>query len=175
MLISTHLTYHFTFLAVTCWNFSVLKLSSLLNPHPHPPHNKRALWGLDFKKAPSLNRPVEWTCSRSRCTQSSSRLCGDAGGRVVAPSLVKGKRNSNSHQIIFLHQHFAHKLGATSELRLTFESFATDVTAVGAALPVLAGLVAEKGALLREALLTDVTAEGTLARVRPLVLIQTGW
>ena len=39
----------------------------------------------------------------------------------------------------------------------------------------LAGLVAEKGALLREALLTDVTAEGTLARVRPLVLIQTGW
>lgn len=58
---------------------------------------------------------------------------------------------------------------------LTFEGFAADVTAVGAALFVLAGLVPEESAFLREALLTDVAAEGTLACVSPVVFIQTGW
>lgn len=57
----------------------------------------------------------------------------------------------------------------------TFEHFVTDVTAVGLALLVLAGLVSKEGTLLCETLLADVTAVGTLARVRPAVPVQTGW
>ena len=54
---------------------------------------------------------------------------------------------------------------------LTFEGFATDVAAVGSALLVLAGLVADEGAFLSEALITNITAERTLAGVCPVVFI----
>lgn len=54
---------------------------------------------------------------------------------------------------------------------LTFEGFAADVAAVGAALLVLAGLVADEGAFLREALIANITAERTLAGVCPVVFI----
>ena len=54
---------------------------------------------------------------------------------------------------------------------LTFEGFATYVTAVGTTFLVLAGLVADEGAFLREALLADIAAEGTLAGVRPVVFV----
>lgn len=60
-------------------------------------------------------------------------------------------------------------------LHLTFEGLAADVAAVGAAVLMLAGLVAEKSSLLCEALLTDFTAEGTLTSVCPVVFVQTGW
>lgn len=53
----------------------------------------------------------------------------------------------------------------------TFEGFVTYVAAVGAALLVLAGFVAQEGAFLREALLANVTAERTLPSVRPVVFI----
>lgn len=53
----------------------------------------------------------------------------------------------------------------------TFEGFATYVTAVRAPLLVLAGFVADEGTFLGETLLTDVTAEGTLASVCPVVFI----
>lgn len=56
-------------------------------------------------------------------------------------------------------------------LSVTFEGFATDVTTVGTTLFVLAGLVADEGAFFCESLLTDITAEGTLASVRPVVFI----
>lgn len=61
-----------------------------------------------------------------------------------------------------------------TQLLPRFESFTADVTAVGAAFLVLAGLVSEKSAFLCEALLTDITAEGPLAGVSPVVFIQTG-
>lgn len=57
----------------------------------------------------------------------------------------------------------------------TFKGFPTDVAAVGAALLVLAGLVAKEGAFLGEALLTHVAGEGALARVSPVVFVQAGW
>lgn len=58
---------------------------------------------------------------------------------------------------------------------LTFESFPTDVAAVGTALLVLAGLVAKEGAFLSEALLAHVAGEGTLTCVSPIVFVQAGW
>lgn len=56
----------------------------------------------------------------------------------------------------------------------TFERFVAYVTTVGTAFLVLAGLVSDEGALFREALLTHVAGERTLASVRPTVFIQTG-
>lgn len=53
----------------------------------------------------------------------------------------------------------------------TFEGFATYVTTVGTALFVLAGLVADEGAFLREALLTNIAAKRTLTSVCPVVFI----
>lgn len=66
-------------------------------------------------------------------------------------------------------------LAQLRELHRAFECFVTDVTAVGSALLVLAGLVSKEGTLLCETLLADVTAVGTLACVRPVVPIQSGW
>ena len=54
---------------------------------------------------------------------------------------------------------------------LTFKGFSADVTAVGPALLVLAGDVADERTLLREALLAELTAERPLPRVGPVVLI----
>lgn len=56
-----------------------------------------------------------------------------------------------------------------------FEGFATYVTTVGAALLVFAALVADEGAFLCEALLTNITAKRTLTSVCPVVFIETGW
>lgn len=61
-----------------------------------------------------------------------------------------------------------------TELLPRFEGFATYVTAVRTAFLVLAGLVTDEGPFLCEALLTHITAEGTLAGVCPVVFIQTG-
>lgn len=61
--------------------------------------------------------------------------------------------------------------GVTCVIHLTFKGFVTYVTAVRATFFVLAGLVANKSTFLREALLADVAAEGTLAGVCPLVFI----
>ena len=54
---------------------------------------------------------------------------------------------------------------------LTFEGFSADVTAVGPALLVLAGDVADERIFLREALLAELTAERPLPRVGPVVLV----
>lgn len=54
---------------------------------------------------------------------------------------------------------------------VTFEGFATYGTAVWTALLVLAGLVTDEGAFLREALLAHVAAKRTLAGVCPVVFI----
>lgn len=54
---------------------------------------------------------------------------------------------------------------------LTFEGFATYMTTVRTAFLMLAGLVADEGAFLCEALLTNITAERTLTCVRPVVFI----
>lgn len=53
----------------------------------------------------------------------------------------------------------------------TFEGFVADVTAVGTAFLVLAGFVADQRTFLCEALLTHITAEGTLTGVCPVVFI----
>lgn len=53
----------------------------------------------------------------------------------------------------------------------TFERFVAYVTTVRTAFLVLAGLVADKGAFFREALLAHVTGKRTLAGVRPTVFI----
>lgn len=58
-----------------------------------------------------------------------------------------------------------------SMIKLTFEGFATYVTAVRTAFLVLAGFVADEGAFLSETLLTDVTAKRTLTSVCPVVFI----
>lgn len=57
---------------------------------------------------------------------------------------------------------------------ITFEGLATDLAEVGPALLVAAGHVPQEGALLREALLTELTAERPLTRVGAVVLVQTG-
>lgn len=57
----------------------------------------------------------------------------------------------------------------------TFKGLAADVTAVRPAFLVLAGFVADEGAFLREALLTNIAAERTLTGVRPVVFVQTRW
>jgi hypothetical protein len=54
---------------------------------------------------------------------------------------------------------------------LTFKGFATYVTTVRPPLLVPAGDVANKRAFLREAVLAELTAEGALTRVGPVVLV----
>lgn len=58
-----------------------------------------------------------------------------------------------------------------TKLLFRFEGLATYVTTVRTAFLVLAGFVADEGTFLCEALLTDITAKGTLASVCPVVLI----
>lgn len=53
----------------------------------------------------------------------------------------------------------------------TFEGFATYVATVGPAFLVLAGLVANEGAFLCEALLANIAAKRTLASVCPVVFV----
>lgn len=56
----------------------------------------------------------------------------------------------------------------------TFEGLPADLAEVGAALLVAAGHVPQQGPLLGEALLAEFTAEGPLASVGAVVLIQAG-
>jgi hypothetical protein len=56
----------------------------------------------------------------------------------------------------------------------TFEGLATDLAEVGPALLVAAGYMPQEGPLLSEALLTELTAEGSLTSVGAVVLIQAG-
>lgn len=56
----------------------------------------------------------------------------------------------------------------------TFEGLPTDLAEVGPALLVAAGHVPQQGPLLSEALLAELTAEGPLASVRAVVLVQAG-
>lgn len=56
----------------------------------------------------------------------------------------------------------------------TFEGLPADLAAVRPALLVAAGHVPQQGPLLREALCTELTAEGPLAGVSAIVLVQAG-
>lgn len=97
---------------------------------------------------------------RRRWTRSCS-LADEAAGRITSAGLRKIHTPSlNVYSVLI-----------TRPRRLTFEGLATNVTAVGAALLVFAGLVADEGAFLREALLTNITAEGALAGVCAVVFV----
>lgn len=57
----------------------------------------------------------------------------------------------------------------------TFEGFPTDLAEVGPAFLVPAGYMSQQRPFLREALLTELTAEGPLTSVRSVVLVQAGY
>lgn len=64
--------------------------------------------------------------------------------------------------------------GAQGRWAGTFEGLATDLAEVGAALLVAAGHVPQQRPLLSETLLAELAAEGPLAGVRAVVLVQAG-